>query len=252
LQGADLRGADVRVADMRRADLRRANLHKANLRGANLEYALLVETRLDGATITDCSVYGIAAWDLDLRGAEQASLSINKTGEPIILVDNLDLAQFFYLLLHNSEIREVIDTLTSKVVLILGRFTPERKQVLDAIRDELRKRNYVPVLFDFEGPESRDFTETVTLLARLARFIIADLTEPSSIPQELQAIVPDVVVPVQPLIAQGVKPFAMFVDHRKYHWMLPTYQYPNLEQLIATMQEQVIAPAEAKVLELHM
>jgi hypothetical protein len=42
----------------------------------------------------------------------------------------------------------VIDTITSKAVLILGRFTPERKAVLDAIGDELRKRDHVPVLFD--------------------------------------------------------------------------------------------------------
>ena len=39
-----------------------------------------------------------------------------------------------YLLLNNEEIRHVIDTITSKVVLILGRFMPERKAILDAIR----------------------------------------------------------------------------------------------------------------------
>jgi len=48
-------------------------------------------------------------------------------------------------------------------------------------------------------PDSRDITETVTTLARLARFIIADITDPKSIPLELQSIVPDVAVPVQPL-----------------------------------------------------
>ena len=52
------------------------------------------------------------------------------------------MAQFIYLLLHNEKIREVIDTITSKAVLILGRRTPARKAVLDAIRDELRRRNY--------------------------------------------------------------------------------------------------------------
>jgi hypothetical protein len=29
----------------------------------------------------------------------------------------------------------------------------------------------------------RDITETVSLLARMARFIVADLTDPSSIPE---------------------------------------------------------------------
>jgi hypothetical protein len=50
---------------------------------------------------------------------------------------------FGELLLHNQKVRDVIDTITSKVVLILGRFTDERKAVLDALREELRKRNYL-------------------------------------------------------------------------------------------------------------
>ena len=40
-------------------------------------------------------------------------------------------------------------------MLILGRFTDERKLVLDALREELRQRCYLPILFDFEKPQSR-------------------------------------------------------------------------------------------------
>jgi hypothetical protein len=74
----------------------------------------------------------------------------------------IEVAQFIYLMLNNQQIREVIDTITSKVVLILGRFTDERKAVLEALRDELRKRNYLPVLFDFDKPASRTTDETIT------------------------------------------------------------------------------------------
>jgi predicted transcriptional regulator len=107
----------------------------------------------------------------------------------LISVDNLEVAQFIYLLLNNQKIRHVIDTITSKVVLILGRFTPQRKAVLDAIRDELRKRDYLPLLFDFDKPSNRDITETVSTLAHMAKFVIADITDARSIPQELMAIV---------------------------------------------------------------
>ena len=55
----------------------------------------------------------------------------------------------------------MIDTITSKVVLILGRFTEERKAGLDALREELRKRDYLPILFDFAVPTTRDITEPV-------------------------------------------------------------------------------------------
>jgi hypothetical protein len=94
-------------------------------------------------------------------------------------------------MLHNQKVRDVIDTITSKAVLILGRFTDKRKVVLDALREELRKRNYVPMLFDFEKPRSRDTDETITLLARMARFIVADISDAKSVLQELRGIVPD-------------------------------------------------------------
>jgi hypothetical protein len=110
-------------------------------------------------------------------GTRQHNLIVTPENEPTITVDNLEVAQFVYLLLNNSRMRSAIDTITSKVVLILGRFSPERKTILDAIRDELRKRDYLPVLFDFEKPTNRDITETVSTLAHMARFVIADITD---------------------------------------------------------------------------
>src|ERR1700693_2962645 len=56
------------------------------------------------------------------------------------------------LLLNNPKIRDVIDTIAKKAVLILGRFTPERKAVLDDLREALRIHGYLPILFDFEKP----------------------------------------------------------------------------------------------------
>jgi len=39
-----------------------------------------------------------------------------------------------------------------------------------AIREELRRRDYIPILFDFDKPHSRDLTETISTLAHLSRF----------------------------------------------------------------------------------
>ena len=47
-------------------------------------------------------------------------------GEPDITVDNIEVAQFVYLILHNEKIRDMIDTVGYKGVLILGRFTERR------------------------------------------------------------------------------------------------------------------------------
>src|SRR5260221_3081557 len=137
-----------------------------------LSTARLIGTNFADATLTNCIIFGISAWRVELKGATQNNLVITLDNEPTITVDNLKVAQFIYLLLNNEEIRDVIDTITSKVVLILGRFTQERKEVLDALRDVLRKHNYLPILFDFQKPAGRDVTETVSTLAHLARFII--------------------------------------------------------------------------------
>jgi hypothetical protein len=254
LRGADLSGADLRRADLSRADLSKPNLSgadlsEANLRGANLLASTLVGTDLTGADLTGCRIYGVSAWDLKLERTKQQNLVITKENEPEITVDNIEVAQFIYLMLNNERVRDVIDTITSKVVLILGRFTDERKAVLDALREELRKRDYLPILFDFEVPARRNITETVTLLARMARFIIADLTDPSSIPQELQAIIPSVRVPVQPLLLEGSSLYSMFKDFdpQDFHWVLPVYRYKDPELLLATLAEKVIVPAEGKV-----
>jgi len=259
LSGAKLLHAKLRDADLRDADLTDADLSGADLTDANLSRAILIETNMRNATLTGCSIYGISAWGVELEGAIQDSLIITPPpqGEqgdvPTITVDNLEVAQFIYLLLNNIKIREVIDTITSKVVLILGRFTPERKVVLEAIREELRKHDYLPVLFDFDPPRNRDLTETVSILARLARFVIADLTDPNSIPHELYSLIPDLRnIPFQPLLEASKKEYPMFEAFWSYPWVLPIRRYSDsdLLVLIASLKEDVIDPAEEKVNEL--
>jgi Pentapeptide repeats (8 copies) len=247
LGGANLGGANLGGANLSGAYLRGANLGGANLSGADLWAVTLVDTDLTGADLTGCRIYGVSAWNLKLERTKQQNLVITKVDEPTVTVDNIEVAQFIYLMLNNAKVRDVIDTITSKAVLILGRFTAERKVVLDALREKLRERDYLPILFDFNVPATRDVTETVSLLARMARFIVADLTDPSSIPKELEAIVPGLAVPVQPLLEGASRPYSMFRDYWKYDWVLPVYRYEGLEPLLATLAENVIAPAEAKV-----
>jgi hypothetical protein len=174
-------------------------------------------------------------------------LIITPEGEPAVTVDDLEVAQFVYLLLHNEKIRRVIDTVGKKGVLLLGRFTKDRIVVLERLREELRKRGYVPIVFNFDKPETKDFTETVRLLASLSKFVIADITNPKSSPLELQATVPEIMVPFQPIIEKGEKPFDMLKDlQRKHDWVFKTLRYSSLDRLMKTMDEEIIKPAEAK------
>jgi uncharacterized protein YjbI with pentapeptide repeats len=248
---ADLRGADLTNVDLADADLTGANLERATLRGTNLKGASLLRASLVGADVTGCTldgaaVYGVSAWDLRGRPTSSKDLIVTPGSVPAITADDVRVAQFIYLMISNAEIRDVLDTVTRKVVLLLGRFTPARKAVLDALRDALRERDLVPVLFDFEKPQDRDITETVTLLARMARFVIADLTDPASIPQELEATVPHVAVPVSLIVLEESKPYSMSADLRKYSWVIKPFRYRDQNHLLANLDQEIVAPAEQK------
>jgi hypothetical protein len=245
LSGANLSEAALGFAYLIGANLNTADLTGAYLGGADLRAASLINTDFSGADLTGCRIHGISAWGLKLEGTKQQNLVITHADEPAITVDNIEVAQFVHLMLHNQKLRDVIDTITSKAVLILGRFTDERKAVLDALREELRKRNYLPILFDFDKPTSQTTDETITLLARMSRFVIADISDARSVLQELRAIVPDLPsVPVQPIITATQEEPGMFDFFRNFRSFLKVHHYNNQQQLIADLRERVIDPAE--------
>ena len=252
LRGAILSGAKLCGANLREANLRHSYLDGANLSKASLHGAILADADLTDADLSGCYVYGISAWGVKLSaGTIQQGLIITATGEPEAAVDNIEVAQLFYLL-HNEKIRDVIDTVGKKCVLLLGRFTEGRIAVLDWLRDELRERGYLPIVFNFDKPETKDFTETVRLLAGLSKFVIADLTSPKSAPYELGAIVSQTMIPFQPIIAADEKPFSMLQDL----WInypdrvFRPIHYSSVDALIVSLDEKIIRPAEARFVEL--
>lgn len=257
LGGADLSGADLSKANLRRTDLRGTNLTNAVLRsadltGVSLQHAVMVRTNFENAVLSDCSVYGISAWDVNLQGTIQSNLVVTGEDRTTLQVDNLEIAQFIYLLLSRQKLRNVITTLGEKAVLILGRFT-ERKDLLDRMADKLRALGYLPMIFDFDRPTDRDLTETVKILAGLSRFVIADITNPRSVPLELQATVPDYMVPFVTILQRGQPAFGMFDDlPRKYHWALPLLEYNTADTLLATFEQRVVSPALEKAQEVRL
>jgi uncharacterized protein YjbI with pentapeptide repeats len=250
LQGLDLSGVSLCNADLREANLRKTNLSGANLSGVNLGGAdltssILMRTNVSNATISNSNVFGVNVWDLEGEFKEQTDLIITPEMESAIRVDNIEIAQFVYLILNNKKLRNVINTLTSKTVLILGRFAiPERKIILDALRNQLRNHDLLPIVFDFDRPTDKDFTETIKTLASISYFVIADITNPKSSPLELQATVPDYQIPFVPIIQAGESSFAMMVDlQKKYPWVLPTRSYDSIDTLMATLKPGIIDPA---------
>ncbi len=246
---ANLKGAALNEAVLILANLSEANLSRADLSGANLSGADLSGANLSGADLIDCAIYRVSAWDVNLQSATQKNLRITPPNQAAITVDNLEVAQFLYLLLHNEKARVILDTITSKVVLILGRFG-EHKAHLDAVREALRSHpnGYIPVLFDFDPQAEKPILETVKILANLARFVIADLTDPRMVRAELTAIIPNVpTVPVQPIVEGDAELPTEYASWALYRSFLPLYRYADLDDLLVHLTSSVIEPVEGHV-----
>jgi hypothetical protein len=111
----------------------RAPLTGADLSGADLTGCALVETILEGTTLTGCRVYGVSVWGTKLEGANQLNLNISDANEPAIMVDDLEVAQFVYLLVNHKKLRNVLNAITERGVLILGRFGGGGLKVLEPV-----------------------------------------------------------------------------------------------------------------------
>lgn len=252
LVGANLESADLSDADLSGANLTGANLKGAKLDRANLRGASLLEANFSEASLIGCRVYGVSAWSVALDNASQKDIVISDDDEPVVTVDDVEVAQFIYLMLNNARIRAVIDNITAKGVLILGRFAdPARKAVLDGLRDRLRTLDLLPMVFDFDRPTDKDYTETIQTLAGLCMFVIADITNPKSTPLELEALVKQFKIPYLPIIDTSVdtQPFAMLVDLQKsFPWVLGVFGYWGSDQLFGdgVIEKYLVKRATAK------
>jgi uncharacterized protein YjbI with pentapeptide repeats len=256
LSGANLRGARLFDVDLSRTNLSEANLTGATLIDVDLSGTLCIKTTFADATLIGCNVYGISAWDVTLDGTKQADLRINPPGERSTLaVDSLEVAQFLYLLLRSQKVRNVLDTITSKLVLILGRVSTERTPILDVMLEALHRHpnGYIPVLLDVdpqrdEPVRDRPVLETVQTLANLARFVIVDLTDPTMVRSEVAYITANLpTVPVQPVIASGANLPTEYEAWQRNHTFLKVYHYSDPTQLLANFTDAVIAPVEEYV-----
>ena len=88
-------------------------------------------------------------------------------------------------------------------------------------------------MFDFEKPLSRDFMETVSTLAHMARFIIADITDPKIVLEELPHIVRSIAVPLKPLLLEGSgdESITLYNVRRNHKSLLKTYRYKDIDDL---------------------
>ena len=237
-EGLNLRGSVFEDAHFEEGDFSRANFSGAKFRNTKFNKTILTGANFDGATFVNCNlnrvnlvgasfnvkeitetvVYGIAAWDLQTSDdMKQSKLVIERTyelysdlirqGKIPLMVDDIELAQFVYYLSNHKKMRDALNILNDKGVLLLGRFKDGGLERLYSIREWFQSKGYMPMIFDFERPDNLSLTETVVTMAGLSKFVVVDLSG-SSVPAELQAILSQI---KKPVLAFG-DPFALFPD----------------------------------------
>lgn len=234
---ADLSGADLTSAHLNFARLLDVNFSGASLVDTALMASLLIRVNLRGATLRGCYVHGAAVWKVETDPHTiQRDLIVTDLNDPTVTTDHLEIAQLIHLLINTAAIRDVINSMTGRAVLLLGRFTPERAAVISALAERLRQFHDLPIIFNFDKPVDRTVTETLRILAGLSKFIIADLTDPKSSPYESHLTVPDMAIPFMPIIEQGQPVFSMFQDLYEYDWLLEGFAYRNTDHLIENIE----------------
>ncbi len=267
LQGARLQNADLRSANLRDSDLSHASLKEAylsnadfinidfngaNLQEADLRGAHFLKVSLKGTNLSGCRIYGIAVWDIDLNEAtNQQNLVVTDWDEPSVSLDNFHIAQFMYLLLHTPQITQIFEAVTSRFVLIIGHFTPERNPVSEALRAELRKHQYIPLLLDIQKPDAAPFMDMLSILAHISRFMLVDVTAPRLILESVENLIQHTTAPLQPLFLSATpeeqEPPMLASLRAQYPTVLKTYRYAAHEQLSNEFDSHILSPVRRKL-----
>ncbi|MGD0781505.1 MAG: pentapeptide repeat-containing protein [Candidatus Aminicenantales bacterium] len=244
LSGADFGGAVMTGGYLFGANLTGTSLRRANLKGANLQQTILVETDLSFADISGCSIYGVSVWNAKLEQTVQKDLLATPTRSPSIIVDHIEMAQFIYLLINNSRIQKF-----ARIVLVLGHFEPKRRELLEAIRDQVRKSDYVPLVFDHDDCADPGLQSTLSNLARMARFVIMEMTDQTECWPATIALLHKLAVPVKPLLMGPADAMAkaLPLNREKSQAFLDVYCYENAAELSANFRSEVILQAEARL-----
>src|SRR5262249_6546134 len=135
-------------------------------------------------------IYGVSAWGLELKRTQQQNLVITREDEPTVTVDNIEARSSS---ISCSTTKRFATSSTPSGRRACSYWAASLKAAW-WLRERLRDLGYVPMVFNFDKPETKDFSETVRLLASLSKFVIVDITNPRSAPLELQATVPDYMV----------------------------------------------------------
>lgn len=251
LRDADLTDADFSGCWLRFARLDGACCQNTNFSGADMRHASLVKTDLRGANLTEVHVFGISAWSIETDANTRQDLIVGKREEEQeapLRAHDLHTAQLLGLMLDGDGVRAVLNSVTTKLVLILGSFAPEEKAVLDALRQCLQGHGYVGVEFDFERPTDHDYSNTVMTLAGMSRFVVADFTNAKEVRSEVKNIREEYRhLPVLPIAREDAPVPDTMLNLFTADELGQMKKYRDIDDLIRSVQASIIELAEERL-----
>ena len=250
LRDTNLKDAAFTDCWFRFANFEGARCENTDFSGSDLRYASMVKTNLKGASLTDVHVFGISAWGVETDASTRQDLIVGRKEderEAPLRAHDLQTAQLLGLMLDGAGVRAVLDSMTSKLVLILGSFSPAEKTVLDALRATLQSHGYIAVEFDFERPSDRDYAETVLTLVGMSRFVVADFTNAKEVRAEVaQARRQYLRVPIIPIARDGASLPITMVNSFMPEELQLLVRYQTVDDLLLKVQVSIIRPAEER------
>jgi uncharacterized protein YjbI with pentapeptide repeats len=229
-----------------------ANFNGATFINCNLNRVNLTNAKFQVKEIKETVIYGISAWDIEIsEDSIQSKLVIEKTyslyseiiaeGRIPLMVDNIELAQFIYYLSNHKKLRDTINILNNRGVLLLGKFKDGGLERLYKLRDWFSDQNYLPMIFDFDRPSSLDYTETIVTLSGLSKLVVADLSG-DSVPQELHAILTNFVKPV--IVYHDKVAYSMLKDLKRKNKYFHDIKFDGTEKNLLTLLPAKLKEAE--------
>ncbi|MBW1298118.1 pentapeptide repeat-containing protein [Aquimarina litoralis] len=219
------------------------------IESVDFEGSSFVKTTFSACNLSNSKFYGTNVWDITIDNTtKQNNLIIHDTRGLLtnrIIVCDIEVAHIINLLCSNDKFSNLTSESQSKFILILGRFGVN-KENLEKLKDKIiQDTNYSPIVFDWNNDKSNlDFIETIVFLSGFAKFIVADISNPKSVPAELQAILSNIMLPVFPIMHESDSEYAVFTSIKKYQWVYNLIVYDNFEKIIDKFEKAILYPAE--------
>ncbi len=220
---------------------------KCNVIKSSLVEASLVGCRFIESLVDDCNISGASIWDITVEDTTQSNLKINygKGKSQELIFQDLALANALYIFASNNKnFAGFLDKKSTNFVLILGRFGANLDN-LNMIAEALRSRQFSPIIFDFEV-EDLTLIETIKFLALLSKFIIVDISNPKSVPSELEAIISTVIIPIVPIVISEYNPFGTFSAYSNLPNVLKPILFDTVQQIVDQIDELIIKRANER------